>query len=126
MTARSEPDENMRAQLAEAIGNDLADRLIARLGGTRQYVPRKPVANHPITVVLGAEGAALLASWAGGGSIDIPMRNSRRLVALDLISRGALTVPEIAVQASLCERQVYRIKKSAAAEVQPDLFDYIR
>lgn len=123
MTMHGLAGDEALADLAEAIGDELATKLADAFGGTRQYVPRNIGEHHPLAAVLGIEGAARLAAWAGGGSIDVPKRNQRKHEALSLLSKGALTIAQIAVQTSYTERHVYRLKKAERDYSQPGLFD---
>lgn len=123
MTMHGLAGDEALADLVEAIGDELAMKLAGHFGGTRQYVPRKIGDHHPLAVALGVEGAARLAAWAGGGSIDIPKQAARRHKVRTLLSRGALTIAQIAVQTSYTERHVYRLKKAERDDAQPGLFD---
>jgi hypothetical protein len=123
MTVHGVAGDEALADLAAAIGDELALKLASHFGGTRQYVPRAIGEHHPLAVVLGSEGASRLATWAGGGSIDVPKQAARRQKVRLLRSRGALTIAQIAMETSYTERHVYRLLQAHRDDAQPGLFD---
>jgi len=111
------------AELASAIGEPLALALSLRFGGTRLYVPRRISDGHPICVALGRAGADCLSAYAGGGEIAVPKQAARRARVIDLHSRRALTMAQIALETAYSERHVYRLVRDATDSSQPSLFD---
>lgn len=102
----------------EAIGLDLTVKLVAALGGSREYIPKSPPAGGPLARLIGLEAARRLARVMGGERPDIPL--GRGFLIAHLRSQG-MTVSSIARQLKCNERTVYdHLRK--ADDRQLDLF----
>lgn len=123
MTTRAIAGDDALAELIGVIGEAAALTLAMRFGGTRLYVPRAIGDNHPICIALGRETADQLATWAGGGAIDVPKQAARRARVRALRSRGTLTINQIALETAYSERHVYRLLSDRHDDRQPSLFD---
>lgn len=87
------PTRSTHAEMIEILGDDLVARLIVGHGGTRIWVPRRIPPDHWLARALGAEGAARLAEWCGGGPLHVPCGYAqRRAQRDDRIRRDAATV----------------------------------
>lgn len=100
------------AQIVAAIGETAAGQLSARFGGRRLYIPRDPGPHHPITVVVGAEAAKILAADHSGRHVDVPLSLGVRARILDL-SRQGVQVSRIAEMLRCTERHVYYVRAEA-------------
>jgi hypothetical protein len=117
------PGVQLAEELAAVVGAEAAHRLFDAFGGRSIYVPARPGPNHPITVAIGAERAALLAEYYHQVRLDFPLSASKRRRAIEL-SRTGVPVGEIARQLWLTDRHVRRILAEArrAPPGQPGLF----
>lgn len=80
-------------EMVDVLGDDLAARLIMDRGGMRIWVPRRIPPGHWLARALGAEGAARLAGWCGGGPLHVPCGYAQRRAQRDeRIRRDAATV----------------------------------
>lgn len=106
-------------ELAEALGDALALRLVAALGGTRIYVGRRWRAGNRVVATIGREGADRLAAYTeagrGGLWLELPRGPSgaaaelrRRL--LEEAARPDLSEAEIAQRLRVHGRTVRRAR----------------
>jgi len=105
--------------LTELIGEEAADKLIAKFGGTRLYVPHLP---HPGGVLTGAVGKAAaqrLAELFGGDRVEVPNPTPRRTLILHLHEAG-LSVAEIARVAYCTRRRVFQVLAEARTSQTED------
>ncbi|OGG93576.1 MAG: hypothetical protein A2508_10325 [Candidatus Lambdaproteobacteria bacterium RIFOXYD12_FULL_49_8] len=63
----------MLEELIEILGHEATLKLVQRFGGTALYIPQNPQANHPLTLTIGEQGAALLSSYFGGENLYLPL-----------------------------------------------------
>ena len=56
------------AELADAIGEDGAEKLCRAVGGVSTYIPRKPVAGSPLSAVLGMKRSRKVLRSAGSSA----------------------------------------------------------
>lgn len=110
--------ENLSA-LVEGVGQETADLVMQHFGGTRLYVTRKLQETHRLCRLLGRDHAQRLIDWAGGASVEIPMRPEMQALHDRIVQQrreGTMTVMEIALANNMSERHVYRIVRKARME----------
>jgi hypothetical protein len=100
-------------ELVRVLGHADAFRLIAANGGGRLSIPKRPTPDHPLRMVLSAEGFDVLVAWAGGETMDLPkgdayMRELRHHQVREIRASG-LTMEETARATGYSRRQVINI-----------------
>jgi CRP-like cAMP-binding protein len=103
------PKSVVFGEIASAIGRTSACRLIEQLGGRRIYIPRAMEQDHEIARAIGADAAALLATYFHGTWISLPVSHDRRRAVRELGKDPELTRAAIARETGYTERHVYRI-----------------
>jgi hypothetical protein len=93
--------------LIALIGADGYLRLAEAMGGAMFHVPRQPGPDHPITLAIGADAAALVAANFHGLKITLPITEYRRRAIAALAAQG-LSGDVIARQLRLPRSTVYR------------------
>lgn len=98
--------------LVDLIGMPACLKLSARYGGRRLSIPMAIRRDHPLALAIGYEASRHLVDTWGGDRLEVPkaesiLRARRNKKIHDLKSR--LSVPQIAEQFGLTERQVYNI-----------------
>jgi Mor family transcriptional regulator len=98
-------------QIGDSIGGDAADKLIARFGGRRFYVPRAPVPGDPITRCIGLRAAQAMARTFGGDRIVVPVTSShlRRRARIVTMRADHASISHIARELRCTERYVYKV-----------------
>lgn len=121
--ARKPSGDRAMAELAEALGPDAACTVARHLGGTTIHAPRDIGPDHFYSQKLGHELARELCKWLNGSRFYVPLRWERRKRALDLRQAGALTVPQIALEVGMSERQIYRYIEAGDCAALPERDD---
>ena len=106
-------------ELVEVLGEEVALRLCARLGGLEVYVPRVLDGGHLLVVLLGAGPADRLVQRFGGGALEVPagrehftrLRHER---VRELLRAGA-SVAEVAARTGFSRQSVRRLRRRFAA-----------
>lgn len=102
------------ADLADALGLGLVQRLVAAFGGREVKFPARPGLDHPLVRALGAEDAGALCRHLAGDTAYIPRaRQATREDVLRLVAVGA-TRGEIATMLRLSQRHVRRLANAKA------------
>jgi len=94
--------------LADLIGEEAADKLVARFGGLRLYVPHLPQTGDLLTSAAGETAAQRLAEIYGGDRVEIPNPAPRRVLILELRGAG-LSVDAIARHLRCTRRRVFQV-----------------
>jgi len=94
------------AEVVDAIGEEAAQLLVERLGGTILYVPAKP---SPKILFLGRT-ASILCKRFRGFDLYIPHRTHTKKSKVITLLEKNLPVPTIAKQAKVSRRYVHRVK----------------
>jgi len=94
--------------LADLIGEEAADKLVARFGGLRLYVPHLPQAGDLLTTAVGETAAQRLAEIYGGDRVEIPNPAPRRVLIVELRGAG-LSVDAIARHLRCTRRRVFQV-----------------
>jgi hypothetical protein len=82
----------MLEELAEAIGEEAALRLLETRGGTRVYIPHQPKATDSLAASIGLSAAIGLSQIYGGDRIEVPNPTPRKVRVLNCDRRvSALT-----------------------------------
>ena len=121
MSAPARQFADLWPELAELIGADGAQRLLAAFAGRRIYVPRAAGAGHPLARAVGAEKAAILCEYFHGTEIDLPVSTARRQRILDLKRQGRSN-GEIATMLLVSERHVRDVMANRPDDRQLPLF----
>ena len=103
--------KNVRGELRRLLGDESAQALGERYGGTYLSVPRHYRADHPLVLLLGADAATRLIDRYGGLRVYIATSAARDR-RNDELRRGHQAGASVAVLAreyGMSERQVWRI-----------------
>jgi hypothetical protein len=100
-------------EIHELIGPEATENLLRERGGTRIYIPKQVLLNHPLTTLLGLLPSQALVGRFGGDYVDLPLNASlkralRNREILRMYDTGD-SVRTIALQFQTTERNVYRI-----------------
>ncbi|MGH7814536.1 MAG: hypothetical protein ACREQI_11125 [Candidatus Binataceae bacterium] len=109
--AREEARESIFGEVARAVGEHAAVRLIADFGGRRVYVPVAPAAGDLLSRSIGLPAARSLARHFGGERVPIPssaVHAARRPGILAMRAQG-VSISRIAHQLRCTERYVYKV-----------------
>jgi DNA-binding NarL/FixJ family response regulator len=104
----------MLEQLAEAIGEEAALRLLEARGGTRVYIPHQPKASDALASSIGLPAAIGLSQIYGGDRLEVPNPTPRKVRVLELRSHG-LSIDAIAHQLGCTRRRVFQVLADAHA-----------
>lgn len=116
MGASGTPDEGwppIWQEIRELIGQEATETLLQERGGTRVYVPKQVLLEHPLTESIGWLPMHALVARFSGDYVDLPLnaslkRRLRNREILRLYDNGK-SVRTIAMQFQTTERNVYRI-----------------
>ncbi len=98
--------------LTELIGEEAADKIIEKFGGTRLYVPHLPKLGDVLTGAVGNAAAQRLAQAFGGDRVEVPNPPPRRTLIVHL-RRAGLSVAAIARAVHCTRRRVFQILAEA-------------
>ncbi len=106
-------------QIEEAIGLDLAVRLLRRRGGCEIHIPRR-VAGSMLAEIIGEEAAARVVDALGPGKVLLPCGNlrgqfARREDARRMLRAGA-SLQQVALSCDMHTRTVSRLRAEIEAE----------
>lgn len=107
---RLDPDAPAIENVAKVIGAGAAARLIARFGGRRMYIAKRPAAGDALARLVGYEAAVKLGAIFGGERMWLPNgagHATRTRVAQ--LRRAGASVSRIAGELGLSERHVYKV-----------------
>jgi len=104
----------MLDDLAEAIGEDAALKLVEAYGGRRVYIPHQPIDNDVLTSSIGLPAAIRLSEIYGGDRLEVPNPTPRKVRVLELRSDG-LSVDAIARKLGCTRRRVFQVLADARA-----------
>ncbi len=76
------------ADVADLLGDEVAQKLAETFAGRRLYIHREPGRHHPISVAIGEQPALELGRVLGGAHIDVPLSPGRRALILALKEQG--------------------------------------
>jgi Mor family transcriptional regulator len=98
-------------QIERAIGDKLADKLIADFGGQRLYIPHAPALYDRVTTSIGLRGALRMARAFGGDRIVVPVTIdlARRRAQILAMRADQISISRIARRLRCSERYVYKI-----------------
>lgn len=105
--------------LTELIGEEAADKLVAKFGGRRLYVPHLPQTGDVLTGAIGKAAAERLSELFGGDRVEVPNPTPRRALIVQLRSAG-LSVAEIARVVHCTRRRVFQVLAEARASQAED------
>lgn len=114
------------AEIEEAIGTEMAGRLLRLRGGTKITVPKKPEGSW-LASIIGPENTQLMIWAFGPGDLRLPTGNQRgvagrREAAKRMLAQGASTL-EVALALDLHTRTVEKYRAAMKdASRQLDLF----
>lgn len=103
--------KNVRGELRRLLGDESAQALGERYGGTYLSVPRHYRADHPLVLLLGADAATRLIDRFGGTQVYIATSGARDR-RNDELRRGhqaGASAAELAREHGLSVRQIRRI-----------------
>ena len=111
----------------DAVGDDVAYRVMQAVGGIKVTVPKKPSDTCYLSHHITAEDLAVLCQHYAGERLNVPkfdriakqIRNAR----IRARRKDGWTVSSIALQFALCERSVYFIVKDADDVPEDETFD---
>lgn len=108
-------------QIEEAIGLDLAVRLLKRRGGCEIHIPRR-IKGSQLAEILGEDAAARVADALGPGKVLLPCgylrgQFARRAEAKRMLRQGA-SLQEVALACDMHTRSVSRLRAEIEAEAQ--------
>lgn len=114
-------------ELAEAIGDSDALRLIGQHGGARVNVPKKASEDHPLRMGLSAQGFDRLVARYGGGVLDLPkgdayLRNLRHDQVRQCREHG-LKIDDIAEVTGYTRRHVINILGGHGSDIDTATMD---
>lgn len=106
-------------QIEEAIGLDLAVRLLKRRGGCEVHIPRR-VRGSQLAEIIGEEAATRVAETLGPGKVLLPCGNlrgqfARRADAMRMLRQGA-SLQQVALACDMHTRTVSRLRAEIEAE----------
>lgn len=106
-------------QIEEAIGLDLAVRLLKRRGGCEIHIPRR-VKGSQLAEIVGEEAAARVADALGPGKVLLPCGHlrgqfARRADARRMLLNGA-SLQDVALACDMHTRTVSRLRAEIEAE----------
>ena len=107
---RLNPDAPAIENVAKVIGAGAAARLIARFGGRRVYIAKRPGADDALARLIGYPAAVKLGAIFGGERMWLPNdagHATRTRVAQ--LRRSGISVSRIAGELGLSERHVYKV-----------------
>ena len=112
--------------VAETLGLRVALKLMEAFGGQEVKFPKRPGADHPIVLALGAEDGVAVCSFLSGSAIYVPHAKAsalRRKVAV--LSDQGKGRAEIARLLGISQRHVRRVANTGGRTDpnQLDLFD---
>lgn len=103
--------------LAELVGLSPTLDVVRAYGGTRLYIPKKFMPDHPLVKVAGHEAAAKIVATYGGEHLDLPRGaaaiQAARHEQIRAERASGMTHAKLAVKFGLTERQVRTICKCA-------------
>ena len=110
-----------------AVGDDVAYRVMQAVGGVEVSVPKKPNDTCYLSRHISAEDLAVLCQHYPGERLPVPkfdriakqIRNAR----IRARRKDGWTIPSLALQFALCERTIYLILEDAQNVEQDDTFD---
>jgi DNA-binding NarL/FixJ family response regulator len=105
MRARWHSFEALRADIAELIGDEAVQRLMAAFAGRSIYVPRTAGDSHPITAAIGTAAAAIFCEHYHRTEVEFAAAMCRRQRILDLKALGRSN-GAIATELLVSERHV--------------------
>ncbi len=114
---RHVPQSRM-TELADAIGEEAYQALLARLGGYILYVPVKIGQHHPIAQTIGLEASAKLSQEFAGLSLNLPVTARRRAVIEAMLEEGKGAV-QIARTVYCSPRYVWKVKAEMDGSSEP-------
>ena len=98
-------------QIAQSIGGDAADKLIADFGGRRLYIPLAPGPGDLITRSIGLIPALAMARVFGSDRLLIPVTSThlRRRARIVAMRADHVSISRIALKLGCTERYVYKV-----------------
>jgi hypothetical protein len=123
------------AEIAEVAGLDAAAKVAMVKGGTKAYFPLRPLANHWLTLAVGAEAAtkicAKLCNGGHGIELEVPMGNRtsrQRWQRIHVLKAKGFSKPHIAREVGCHYKTVGKVlnghrKTVSATLAQHDFFD---
>ena len=101
----------VQGELRRLLGEECAEALGRRYGGTYLSVPRRYRGDHPLAVLLGADAASRLIGHYGGLRVYIATyaARDRRNDELRRGHQAGTSVAALAREYGMSERQVWRI-----------------
>jgi hypothetical protein len=97
--------------IANSVGADAADKLIADFGGRRLYISRTPGPGDLITRSIGMHSALAMARVFGGDRLLMPATNTfaRRRFRIFQMRADHISISRIAHELRCTERYVYKV-----------------
>lgn len=107
----ADPGSSVYAQVARVIGSPAADKLIARFGGRRLYIPMVPEPGNLLPRSIGMRAATAMARAFGRERILIPATcdQARRRARIFAMRANQISVSRIARELGCTERYVYKV-----------------
>ncbi len=108
-----------KAELLNIFGKQMADEILAKLGGTRPYIPKKFTADHRLCKKIRPETLAKLCESFGGENIFLPSITSKPLArdaVNKLLREGVHNDEDIAEKVGVSVRYVSVLKKKHDAK----------
>lgn len=113
------PADSIMGCIADELGQDFHDKVIATLGGTEVKVPKRLARlgeDHALVAALGAEDAAKLVAVIGGEVLHVPCSANaaaaRRSAVVAAVRQGQ-TTNQIARTLGISARHVRRLRQRA-------------
>lgn len=106
-----DPGSSVYAQVARVIGSPAADKLIARFGGRRLYIPMVAAPGDLLPRSIGMRAAMAMARAFGRERILIPATcdQARRRARIFAMRANQISVSRIARELGCTERYVYKV-----------------
>ncbi|WP_338665011.1 hypothetical protein VQH23_07500 [Pararoseomonas sp. SCSIO 73927] len=105
--------------IADLIGREALLRLIETHGGTRLFIPERPVEGSVLTGAVGLPAALALSSRMAGTYLKVPLARAWRAA---ILRHYGATNPQIARALGVTEGAIERMLRPAPRSAQAELF----